>query len=183
MAKGVKIQIIIHKISGSNLKISPHIFSRFNSIQLKEYFHQFDKYSIKEHFTHNNNSSQSIFKSSINTLLNNCSKRLLLNSAVVAPRSSTCVTSINVCGVSWKFCDCFVNKLVKMPLTSDPDGCWLDGRFTRPREMLTGCVVASYGGESTACCSNLPAKFCTRQCNEDMTQIIGKTRFLYPFVM
>lgn len=48
MAKGVKIQIIIHKISGSNLKISPHIFSRFNSIQLKEYFHQFDKYSIKE---------------------------------------------------------------------------------------------------------------------------------------
>lgn len=110
MAKGVKIQIIIHKISGSNLKISPHIFSRFNSIQLKEYFHQFDKYSIKEHFTHNNNSSQSIFRSSINTLLNNCSKRLLLNSAVVAPRSSTCVTSINVCGVSWKFCDCFVNK-------------------------------------------------------------------------
>lgn len=132
MAKGVKIQIIIHKISGSNLKISPHIFSRFNSIQLKEYFHQFDKYSIKEHFTHNNNSSQSIFRSSINTLLNNCSKRLLLNSAVVAPRSSTCVTSINVCGVSWKFCDC-------VSLTNSSKCHWL------PIRMVVGLTADLLG--------------------------------------
>ena len=69
-----------------------------------------------------------------------------------------------------------------MPLTSDPDGCWLDGRFTRPREMLTGCVVASYGerlGVPAACCFNLPAKFCTRQYNEDMTQITGAKRDSY----
>lgn len=49
MAIGVRIPIIIQKISGSNLEILPHIFSRFNSIQLKEYFHQIDKHSIKEH--------------------------------------------------------------------------------------------------------------------------------------
>lgn len=46
----IKTPINIRKVSGSNLEISPHIFSRFNSIQLKEYFHQFDKHSIKQHF-------------------------------------------------------------------------------------------------------------------------------------
>lgn len=48
----IKTPINIRKVSGSNLEISPHIFSRFNSIQLKEYFHQFDKHLIKQHFKH-----------------------------------------------------------------------------------------------------------------------------------